>query len=183
MTSVKSNKLCSYPYNQCNQQWDDASQYPPNSLHQQPLHQYGSISQPITPNPINKTNLHQPSPADSPVSDYMDEMKTPPSSSPNKRECQINQMCKNAMSSPESGLWIQNGNECEYVLCSAHIANRWMCSICLWYFFLSSSVEKKLFAAFHILVVYMSVQWLLLVSEKARWKFRWTFILLHCYSQ
>lgn len=118
MASIQSSKSCAYPYNQCNQQWDNMSQYPSNSS--QPLHQYGSIHrtkhdfemQPVTPNTINKNNLQQPSPTDSPVSDYMDEMKTPPSTSPNKRERQINQMCKNAMSSPESGLWIQNGNEC-----------------------------------------------------------------------
>lgn len=131
MASIQSNKLCSlYPYNQCNQLWNNnLSQYPSNSSSSsstsQPLHQYGSMNQskndfemqPLTPNTIsNKNNLHQPSPTDSPVSDYMDEMKTPPSISPNKRERQINQMCKNAMSSPESSLWIQNGNECRFFL-------------------------------------------------------------------
>lgn len=118
MASMQSNKLCSYPYNQCNQQWDSTSQYA--SSPSQPLHPYGAINhtkhdfemQPLPTNTINKTVLHQPSPTDSPDSDYMDEMKTPPSTSPNKRERQINQMCKNAMSSPESSLWIQNGNEC-----------------------------------------------------------------------
>lgn len=116
MNSIQSNKLCSYPYNQ----WDNTSTYPSNLS--QPLHQYASVNnqkhgfemQPVTPNIINKNNLHQPSPTDSPVSDYMDEMKTPPSTSPNKRERQINQMRKNAMSSPESSLWIQNGNECKW---------------------------------------------------------------------
>lgn len=117
---MSATKLCSYPYNQCNQQWDNTSQYPSNSLPQSLHHQFGPINpakhdfelQPLTPNTINQSVLHPPSPTDSPVSDYMDEMKTPPSTSPNKRERQINQMCKNAMSSPESGLWIQNGTEC-----------------------------------------------------------------------
>ncbi|XP_037052132.1 segmentation protein fushi tarazu-like [Bradysia coprophila] len=117
MAAVQSNKLSSYPYNQ----WDNVSQYRANQSFNAdvPFHQYGLASQtkrdfemqPVTPSAIGKNNLHQPSPTDSPVSDYMDEMKTPPSTSPNKRERQINQMCKNAMSSPESSLWIQNGNE------------------------------------------------------------------------
>lgn len=126
MASIQSNKLLSsssstYPYNQCTtEQWDNASQYPSNMS--QPLSHYGSINhtkhdfemQAVTPNTINRNHLHPPSPADSPVSDYMDELKTPPSTSPNKRERQINQMCKNALSSPENSLWIQNGNECTF---------------------------------------------------------------------
>lgn len=123
-------KLCAYPYN--NQWATDGAQYPANSS--QPLHPYGSVGghvkhdfelQPLTPNAINRNHLQPPSPTDSPVSDYMDEMKTPPSTSPNKRERQINQMCKNAMSSPESGLWIQNGNECTCLLC---------CFVCFFFF-------------------------------------------------
>lgn len=119
MATIQSNKSSSYSYNQ----WDNVAPYRTDQSFNTdvPFHQYALASQtkrdfemqPVTPNAIGKNNLNQPSPTDSPVSDYMDEMKTPPSISPNKRERQINQMCKNAMSSPENSLWIQNGNECK----------------------------------------------------------------------